>query len=166
MHEDRSQKGVRREVARWRNAQRATIVVVDDHVIVRRGLRALLEGESKWDVIAEAGDGREAIEKARVFHPDLMILDITMPRFNGLEAIPGILKASPSTRILVLSMHDEEELIHRTLHAGADGYVLKSDAAPSLLRAADAYLPKAKVTSKSPPPYPLACERRRIIEHV
>lgn len=83
-------------------------------------------------VIAEAGDGREAIEKARVFHPDLMILDITMPQLNGLEAIPRIRKASPSTHILVLSMHDEEEMIHRTLEAGASGYILKSDAGSSL----------------------------------
>jgi len=149
MQEDRSDKGERRESGRWRNAQRATIVVVDDHVVVRRGLRALFEEESKWNVIAEAGDGREAIEKARVFHPDLMILDITMPQLNGLEAIPRIRKASPSTHILVLSMHDEEELIHRTLEAGASGYILKSDAGPSLLRAADAVLSGRRFVSPS-----------------
>ena len=152
MQEDRPEKRERRESGRWTNAQRATIVVVDDHVVVRRGLRALLEEESKWNVIAEAGDGREAIEKARVFHPDLMILDITMPQLNGLEAIPGIRKASPSTHILVLSMHDEEELIHRTLEAGASGYVLKSDAGPSLLKAAYAVLSGRRFVSPSVTP--------------
>jgi len=152
MQEDTPEKVERRESGRWRNAQRATIVIVDDHVVVRRGLRALLEEESKWNVIAEAGDGREAIEKARVFHPDLMILDITMPQLNGLEAIPRIRKASPSTHILVLSMHDEEELIHRTLEAGASGYILKSDAGPSLLSAAYAVLSGRTFVSPSVTP--------------
>lgn len=114
--------------------------MADDHVVVRKGLRALLEAQTEWDVVAEACDGRETIEMARIFQPDLIILDITMPQLNGLDAIPRILKASPSTHVLVLSMHDEEELIERTLRSGANGYVLKSDAEQSLVTAAETAL--------------------------
>ena len=149
MLENRSGERPHREAVRWRNVRRASILVVDDHVILRKGLRALLEEEPKWNVIAEASDGREAIEKAKAFQPDLVILDITMPQLNGLDAIPGIRKVAPSTQILVLSMHDEEELIHRTLRAGANGYVLKSDAASSLLKAAEAVLAGRRFVSPS-----------------
>jgi DNA-binding NarL/FixJ family response regulator len=123
-----------------RSVRKARVLVADDHVVVRKGLRALLEAQTEWDVVAEACDGRETIEMARIFQPDLIILDITMPQLNGLDAIPRILKASPSTHVLVLSMHDEEELIERTLRSGANGYVLKSDAEQSLVNAAETVL--------------------------
>jgi DNA-binding NarL/FixJ family response regulator len=152
MFENRPGEAARRGVHRWRNLEPATIVVADDHVIVRRGLRGLLEQEPGWSVVGEAGDGREAIEKAKNLQPHLMILDITMPELNGLDAIPRILKVAPSTRILVLSMHDEEELIHRSLRAGAGGYVLKSDTAASLLTAAEAVLAGRRFVSPSVTP--------------
>jgi two-component system response regulator NreC len=149
MLEERSRESLRRGVPRWRNVQPATVVVADDHMIVRRGLRGLLEQEPGWNVVAEASNGREAIEKAKIFQPNLMIIDITMPELNGLDAIPRILKVAPSTHILVLSMHDEEEVIHRSLLAGANGYVLKSDTASSLVKAAEAVLAGRKFVSPS-----------------
>jgi DNA-binding NarL/FixJ family response regulator len=132
-----------------RNVRRVRVLVADDHVVVRKGLRALFEGQPAWEVVAEAGDGREAIEMAAEFQPDLIILDITMPELNGLDAIPRILKSSPSSHVLILSMHDEEELIQRTLGSGANGYVLKSDAEQSLLTAAEAVLSGRKFVSPS-----------------
>lgn len=132
-----------------RNMRQVRVLVADDHVVVRKGLRALLEAQSVWDVVAEARDGREAIEMAAAFQPDLIILDITMPQLNGLDAIPRILKVSPSSHVLVLSMHDEEELIQRTLRSGVHGYVLKSDAEQSLLTAAEAVLSGRKFVSPS-----------------
>lgn len=137
------------EMATSKNVRRVRVLVADDHVVVRKGLRALFEAQSAWDVVAEARDGREAIEMAGQFQPDLIILDITMPQLNGLDAIPRILKASPSSHVLVLSMHDEEELIQRTLRSGANGYVLKSDAEQSLLTAAEAVLSGRRFVSPS-----------------
>lgn len=137
------------EMATSKNTRRVRVLVADDHVVVRKGLRALFEAQSAWDVVAEARDGREAIDMAGVFQPDLIILDITMPQLNGLDAIPRILKASPSSHVLVLSMHDEEELIQRTLRSGANGYVLKSDPEQSLLTAAEAVLSGRRFVSPS-----------------
>jgi DNA-binding NarL/FixJ family response regulator len=126
----------------------ASVLIADDHVIVRKGVRALLEAH-QWKVVGEAGTGLETIELARRLHPELVVIDLSMPRVNGLTAVPEILRASPSSRILVFSMHDEEELIQRTLHAGASGYVLKSDAEQSLVRAAAAIAAGRKFVSPS-----------------
>jgi len=146
---DRQNPSEAGEMATSKNIRRVRVLVADDHVVVRKGLRALFEAQSAWDVVAEARDGREAIEMAGAFQPDLIILDITMPQLNGLDAIPRILKASPSSHVLVLSMHDEEELIQRTLRSGANGYVLKSDAEQSLLTAAEAVLSGRRFVSPS-----------------
>jgi|SRR5579863_2442265 DNA-binding NarL/FixJ family response regulator len=117
-----------------------TILVADDHAVVRRGLRALLETQPSWHVVAEAGNGREAVEKAATLRPQVVILDIGMPKLNGLDAAAMIYKANPKTRILMLTMHAAEALIEQTLQAGASGYVLKSDAERDLISAVDALL--------------------------
>lgn len=118
----------------------SSILVADDHVVVRRGLRAMLESQSKWKVIAEATTGIEAVEKAVRLHPDITIMDISMPELNGLDATVAILKAIPNARVLILTMHNSEEFIQKTLKSGARGYVLKSDAERDLVTAVGAVL--------------------------
>jgi DNA-binding NarL/FixJ family response regulator len=117
-----------------------TIIVADDHVVIRRGLRTLLEERKGWKVVAEAANGREAVEKAARLRPDLVVMDLSMPELNGLEATRLILKAVPNTRILILTMHNTEELVGKTLQAGARGYVLKSDTEKDLITALEAVL--------------------------
>jgi len=114
------------------------LLLADDHEIVRKGLRALLEAEPGWQVAAEAADGRDAVEKAQQIKPDIAILDISMPSLNGLEATRHIVKGISQTKVLVLTMHDSDPLIQRVLEAGARGYLLKSDAARDLVAAVDA----------------------------
>jgi DNA-binding NarL/FixJ family response regulator len=117
-----------------------SILIADDHAVVRRGLRALVETHPKWKVVSEASNGREAVEMATKGRPNVAILDISMPELNGLDAACQILKVSPQTRILILTMHAAEELIEKTLGAGASGYILKSDAEKDLITAVDALL--------------------------
>src|SRR5437867_3505455 len=113
------------------------IVVVDDHAVVRRGVRALLESQPGWEVSAEATTGREAVEVAKRLQPDIVIMDLTLPELNGLDATRQILSESPRTEVLVLTMHQSEELARSVLQAGARGYILKSDADESLIAAVD-----------------------------
>ncbi|HZS49776.1 MAG TPA: response regulator transcription factor [Bryobacterales bacterium] len=114
------------------------ILVADDHEVVRRGVRSLLEDQPGWSVAGEAQNGREAVEKAKELKPDVVLIDISMPELNGLEATRQILKAVPRTEVLILTRHDSEELAHEVLAAGARGYVLKSDAGRNLVAALDA----------------------------
>lgn len=114
------------------------ILIVDDHEVVRRGIRTLLEARPEWEVCGEAATGRQAIEHARKLCPDLVLLDVSMPDMDGLEAIPLILDACPGARILVLTMHDSGEIATRALAAGASGLVLKSDAVRDLVMAVQA----------------------------
>jgi DNA-binding NarL/FixJ family response regulator len=114
------------------------ILVADDHEIVRRGVKALLEARSGWEVCDEAVDGREAVEKTVRSRPDVVILDIGMPGLNGLEAARRIRKEAPESQILILTMHDSEQLVQEVLAAGARGYVLKSDAGRDLVQAVEA----------------------------
>src|SRR5262245_6907183 len=107
---------------------RVRILIADDHAIVRRGLRALVEAQAEWEVCAEASDGKDAVEKAKQFRPDVAIVDIGMPELNGLEATRRILKDSPKTEVLILTMHQSEQVVREVLQAGARAYVLKSDA--------------------------------------
>jgi len=109
------------------------LLIADDHELIRRGLRALLESHAGWTVCAEAATGREAVEKARLARPDVIIMDISMPDLNGIEATRRILKLLPKTEVLILTMHDTEQIIHEILEAGARGYVLKSDAGRDLV---------------------------------
>lgn len=111
------------------------ILVADDHEMVRQGQRALLESQPGWQVCGEAVTGREAVAKARQLQPDVVVLDITMPELNGLEATRQIRAAVPSAEVLILTMHESEQLVREVLAAGARGYLLKSDAGTALLAA-------------------------------
>lgn len=111
-----------------------SILIADDHEVVRRGVRTLLEGRPEWRICGEAGNGSETVERARKLRPDLVLLDITMPELDGVDAISQILGACPGVRILVLTMHDSGAMAARALAAGASGLVLKSDAARDLVQ--------------------------------
>src|SRR5208282_6152241 len=114
------------------------VLVADDHAILRTGLRTLLEAQPGWKVEAEAGDGRDAVAKAKEFKPDIVVMDISMPSLNGLEATRQILKNSRKTKVLILTMHESDPLIREVLDAGAQGYILKSDASRDLVSAVNA----------------------------
>lgn len=113
------------------------ILVVDDHAVVRRGVRGLLEAQPEWEICGEATTGREAVELARRLKPDVVVLDLSLPELNGLDVTQQILKELPQTEVLVLTMHDSEELAQQVLQAGARGYVLKSDADENLVAAVE-----------------------------
>jgi len=114
------------------------ILVADDHEAVRRGLCALLDSHDGWKVCAEAGDGRDAVEKAKQLRPDVVILDIGMPNLNGLAAARQILQKDPRQRILILTITESEQVVREVLEVGARGFVLKSDAARDLVAAVEA----------------------------
>jgi DNA-binding NarL/FixJ family response regulator len=114
------------------------ILIADDHDVIRSGLRHLLEVHPGWEVCGEAVTGREAVEMARELMPNIAILDLTMPELNGLEATRQIKKATPSTEVLIFTMHASERLMREGLMAGARGYLLKSDAARSVVLAVEA----------------------------
>ena len=114
------------------------ILVADDHDVVRRGIRALLEDQPGWEVCAEATNGRQAVEKAKQLKPDVVVLDVTMPELNGLEAARQIRKLFPNVEVLILTMHDSEQLVHEVVKIGARAYVLKSDAGRNLVAAVEA----------------------------
>lgn len=114
------------------------ILVADDHEIVRRGLCALLRAQPDWEVCGEASNGREAVEKTLQLRPEVVILDIGMPSLNGLEATRQILKANAQTKILILTLHDSDQIVQEVLDAGARGFLLKSDAARDLVAAVEA----------------------------
>jgi DNA-binding NarL/FixJ family response regulator len=113
------------------------ILIADDHDLMRRGLRALLEGHPSWEICGEAHTGREAVTKAQELKPDIVILDITMPELNGVEAARRIRKASPNSEILVLSVHYSDQLIREILDAGVRGYIVKSDSDRDLVIAVE-----------------------------
>jgi DNA-binding NarL/FixJ family response regulator len=113
------------------------ILVVDDHAVVRRGVRSLLESQEGWEVCGEATTGREAVEQSRSLRPDVVVMDLSLPELNGLDATRQILKEAPDTEVLVLTMHQSEQLAHDVLQAGARGYVLKADADENLIAAVD-----------------------------
>jgi two-component system response regulator NreC len=126
------------------------ILIADDHPIVREGLRQLLETQPDIKVVGEAGDGIEALERARELVPDVVLLDIAMPRMSGLEAVRLIREAVPETRIVVLSMYEKEAYAHQVIEAGAHGYVLKGEPSSEMLAAiraacADRYYFSSKV---------------------
>jgi len=113
------------------------LLVADDHDVVRKGARTLLEAQPGWEVVAEASNGREAVEKANLLWPDVTILDLIMPELNGLEAARDILPSVP-TKILILTMYDSDDLVRQALEAGAQGYLIKTDAGRDLVTAVDA----------------------------
>jgi DNA-binding NarL/FixJ family response regulator len=114
------------------------ILVADDHALVRRGARGVLNSRRGWKVIGEAANGREAVEKTIKLKPDVAIMDISMPELDGVEVVRKIRKAVPITKVLVLTMHESDQMVQRALDAGADGYMLKSDLTDCLAKAVKA----------------------------
>jgi DNA-binding NarL/FixJ family response regulator len=114
-------------------AQNTRILLVDDHPLVRRALRDILEQESDLEVIAEAGDGHQAVEMTEHYHPDIVIMDISMPVLNGVEATKRIKASYPSTAVLILTVHTDVETIFSILQAGASGYLVKSIFGPEVI---------------------------------
>jgi DNA-binding NarL/FixJ family response regulator len=120
--------------------KKITVLLVDDHSLVRRGFRRMLEDESDIEVVGEASDGEEAIKLARELHPSVIVMDCALPRINGLDATRKIIEHSPNTAVLMLSMHSENTWIRQAVDAGAKGYILKSaldlDLAPAIRKVA------------------------------
>ncbi len=114
------------------------ILIADDHEVIRRGLRDLLEKHVGWQICAEASNGREAVERAMSLPPHVVVLDLAMPEMNGFEATRQIKKALPNTEVLAFSMHEAEDIVRDVLAAGALGYLLKSDAAMHITAAVEA----------------------------
>ncbi|RME48298.1 MAG: DNA-binding response regulator [Chloroflexi bacterium] len=113
------------------------ILLVDDHTLVRQGIRRLLEDQPDLEVVGEAGDGQEAVAKAAELQPDVILMDIGMPGMNGLEATERIKQQFPDIQVLLLTVHDDEEYLFRALKVGASGYVLKEAETTELMMAID-----------------------------
>ena len=114
------------------------VLLADDHEVVRRGLCAILQNKSEWEVCGEAKDGIDAVEKAKRLKPDVVIIDIGMPNLNGLDATRRIVDALPQTKVLVLTLYESDDMIRQVLNAGARGFLLKSDAVRDLVAAVEA----------------------------
>src|SRR5713101_1445609 len=114
------------------------ILIADDHEVARRGIRSFLEAHPGWEICGEAKDGREAVEGANKMKPDVVLLDIGMPGLTGLDAARQIHASLPETRILILTMHDTEQVVQEVLAVGARGFLLKSDAGRDLVAAVEA----------------------------
>ncbi len=114
------------------------VLIADDHGVVRKGLRFLLESEGNMEVAGEAADGREAVRMAEELHPDVVVLDVAMPHLNGIDAASQIVKRSPEIGVVMLSMYSDESYVLRALTAGAKGYLLKDSAETDLVRAVQA----------------------------
>jgi two-component system response regulator NreC len=111
------------------------LVIADDHTLVRQGLRRIIEEDGACKVVGETGDGAEIVPLIRKFNPDMIVLDISLPNLRGIEAIPKIIKISKKIKILVLTMHKNEEYVYQSLTNGAHGYLLKEDADSELIKA-------------------------------
>jgi DNA-binding NarL/FixJ family response regulator len=116
------------------------ILIADDHELIRTGIAATLTDVPGWSVVGQAENGRQAVELAQTLRPDIVILDMTMPELNGLEATRQILSSRTGERVLILTAHESEQLVREVLNAGAQGYVLKSDAGRALVSAVEALL--------------------------
>jgi DNA-binding NarL/FixJ family response regulator len=116
-------------------SKKIRVLLADDHGVVRKGLRFLLESEPDMEVAGEASDGREAVDLTGKLSPDIVVMDIAMPRLNGIDATAQVVKHYPAVGVIVLSMHSDEEYLVRTLSAGAKGYLLKDSAESDLVSA-------------------------------
>ena len=114
------------------------ILVADDHEVVRKGLIAILQQQPEWRMCGEACNGREAVEKATQLLPDVIVMDVSMPGLNGLEATRQIVRANPTTKVLILTLLDSEELVRSVLDAGARGFLMKSDPALDVVAGVEA----------------------------
>jgi DNA-binding NarL/FixJ family response regulator len=148
------------------------ILVADDHTIVRSGLKMLIERQDSMRVVAEAGDGVDALAAAQRERPDVAILDVAMPRMTGIQAAREIRAHSPDTAVLLLSMHDDERYVHEALRAGASGYVLKSQADAELIEAVRAvagggrYVSDIDADLDAAPPDPLTPRELDVVKLV
>ena len=115
--------------------ERLRILLADDHAIVRQGMRLLIDTQPEMTVIGEAADGESVLEQAQVLQPDIVIMDISMPRMNGLKATRALKQAHPGVAVIVVTRHDEHTFLEELLRAGASGYVLKQSPPPELLKA-------------------------------
>ena len=154
------------------------VLVADDHAVVRRGLRALLEARRGFEVCAEASNGQEAVELALRFKPDVAVLEIALPVVSGIEATRRIRKEVPGTEVMIFTLHDRESEIRDVLHAGARGYVLKSEPDEQILRGIEALarhhaffsdhvserLLGSFVESGTPDPTPLTAREREVVQ--
>jgi len=111
------------------------VIVVDDHAVIRRGVQGILQASPEWELCGEAENGQEAIKLAESVKPEIIIMDVSMPGLNGLEATRIIHNILPDTKVLLLTLHSSSELVRSAFRAGARGYVLKSDAEHELVRA-------------------------------
>ena len=119
--------------------KKTRILLVDDHLVVRRGVAGVIgDARPEWEVCGEASTGREAVAAAARLKPDVVVMDISMPDMNGLEATREILKDNPGTEVLILSVHESDQIVHDVLAAGARGYILKQDAGTDLVTALEA----------------------------
>jgi CheY-like chemotaxis protein len=130
-----------------RSISRKQILIADDHEMLRRGLRSMLEKQMDWDICGEAVDGQDAVDKATALGPDLVILDINMPVLNGLAAVRQILRNRPQTKILIFTVHDSDQTVKENQAAGAHGYLSKSNASDDLLRVVKDLLESKKSSS-------------------
>lgn len=128
------------EAAAPSGAATTRFLLVDDHEVVRRGLRSIVEGYAGWEVCGEAADGRTAVELARTLAPDIVVMDLSMPQLNGFEAARRMLARTRRLPIVILSMHESEQVVREVLAVGVRGYVLKSDAGRELVTAVEALL--------------------------
>src|SRR5579872_1070338 len=117
--------------------ERTTVLVCDDHTLFREGLKAILRDDPSVQIVDEADNGRQAVAKAQRLHPDVVLMDIAMPDLTGFEATRQIVRTNPRTKVLILTMYEEEEVITRCLKAGASGYVLKDAPRSDLIHAID-----------------------------
>lgn len=117
------------------DTNKITLIIADDHMLIREGLKQLLELEGDISVVAQAGNGQEAIEKTLEYKPDILLLDINMPEINGIDILRRLKDVGANTKVIILTIHDDKEYLFATIKIGADGYILKDSDANSLIRA-------------------------------
>lgn len=155
-----------------------SLVIADDHPVVRLGLRTLLEAEGSFLIVGEAEDGLEALEHARLHHPDILLLDLEMPRMNGMQVLDELQQASPETRTIVLTLHAKEFFVQEARSKGAAGFVVKDSAIDEIVEAikvvmegvfylsktADPEKTSGPVVPETPVPYRIKKEHRKLTE--
>jgi len=139
------------------------VLVADDHTLVRAGLRLLLEGEAGMQIVGEASDGREALQLSKTSQPDIILMDLSMPRLNGLEATARVTRACPQVRVIILSMYDTPDYVVQALRAGARGYVLK-DAVPTELELAVQAVARGEMYLSAAVSKPVITDYLRLLE--